>query len=98
MTVPMDQAAQDRQDRRYRNIGVGCFTMVAGGMGGGMIAVLLSKVWTQARNLPQCEGIPTCDWAQWAGVGLLVGMVSLPVVSLWRLNRGDAQRDRNRSA
>jgi hypothetical protein len=98
MTVSVDRAAQAADDRKYRNIGVGCFTALAGGMGGGMIAVLLSKVWTQFRGLPQCEGIPTCDWAQWAGIGVLAGMVTLPTVSLWRLKRGDAQRDQSHTS
>jgi uncharacterized membrane protein len=91
-------AADDISNRRYRNIGVGCFTMFIGFFGGGMISVLLAKIVSQALNEPQCEGLPTCNWLTWAARGGVVGMIILPVVSVWRLKRGDAEHDRSRSA
>jgi uncharacterized membrane protein len=91
-------AADDISNRRYRNIGVGCFTMFIGFFGGGMISVLIAKIVSQALNEPQCEGLPTCNWLTWAARGGVVGMIILPVVSVWRLKRGDAEHDRSRSA
>lgn len=90
-------AGDDRTNRRYRNIGVGCFTTFIGFFGGGMIAVLLAKIVSQARHELQCEGLPTCNWLTWAARGGVVGMIILPTISVWRLKRGDATHDRSRS-
>ena len=90
-------SAEDRSGRRYRNVGVGCFTTFIGFFGGAMTAVLLSKIVYQYLNEPQCEGIPTCNWVTWAARGGVLGMIILPTVSVWRLTRGDAARDRSRS-
>lgn len=95
--TPSTAADTSAADRRYRNIGVGCFTTFIGFFGGGMIAVLIAKGVAQALNHPQCEGLPTCDWALWALGGGVAGMIILPTVSLWRLTRGDAEADRSRS-
>ncbi len=89
---------EDRAGRRYRNVGVGCFTSFIGFFGGAMTAVLLSKIASQYLNEPQCEGIPTCNWVTWAARGGVLGMIILPAVSVWRLKRGDSARDRSRSA
>jgi len=87
----------DKSGRRYRNIGVGCFTTFIGFFGGGMMSVLLAKIVSQALNEPQCEGLPTCNWLTWAARGGVVGMIILPTISVWRLKRGDAVQDRSRS-
>jgi hypothetical protein len=90
-------ADEDITNRRYRNIGVGCFTTFIGLFGGAMISVLIAKIVSQALNEPQCEGLPTCNWLTWAARGGVVGMIILPTVSVWRLKRGDAEHDRSRS-
>ena len=90
-------ADDDKTNRRYRNIGVGCFTTFIGFFGGGMIAVLIAKIVSQALNEPQCEGLPTCNWLTWAARGGVVGMIILPTISVWRLKRGDAAHDRSRT-
>ncbi len=102
MTDPQSKPQQAQPDddisgRRYRNIGVGCFTTFIGFFGGGMISVLIAKIVSQALNEPQCEGLPTCNWLTWAARGGVVGMIILPTVSLWRLKRGDAAHDRSRN-
>ena len=84
-TPPSTVVAEDVSNRRYRNIGVGCFTTFIGFFGGGMISVLLAKIVSQALNEPQCEGLPTCNWLTWAARGGVVGMIILPIVSVWRL-------------
>jgi uncharacterized membrane protein YdcZ (DUF606 family) len=96
--APAPLTAEDRVNRRYRNVGVGCFTMFIGFFGGGMIAVLLSKLVAQATGEPQCEGLPTCNWLTWAARGGVLGMIILPTISVWRLKRGDAEQDRSRSS
>jgi uncharacterized membrane protein YdcZ (DUF606 family) len=96
-TPPSAPSGDDISNRRYRNIGVGCFTTFIGFFGGGMIAVLVAKIVSQALNEPQCEGIPTCNWLTWAARGGVLGMIILPTVSVWRLKRGDAEQDRSRS-
>ena len=97
-SAPASSAAdEDVSNRRYRNLGVGCFTMFIGFFGGGMISVLIAKIVSQALYEPQCEGLPTCNWLTWAARGGVLGMVILPVVSVWRLKRGDAEHDRSRS-
>ena len=93
--APSVRADDDKTNRRYRNIGVGCFTTFIGFFGGGMIAVLVAKIVSQALNEPQCEGLPTCNWLTWAARGGVVGMIILPTISVWRLKRGDAAHDRS---
>lgn len=95
---PSPVVDDDISGRRYRNIGVGCFTTFIGFFGGGMISVLIAKIVSQALNEPQCEGLPTCNWLTWAARGGVVGMIILPTISVWRLKRGDAEHDRSRSA
>jgi uncharacterized membrane protein len=97
-TPPPVTTNDDVAGRRYRNIGVGCFTTFIGFFGGAMISVLVAKIVSQALNEPQCEGLPTCNWLTWAARGGVLGMIILPIVSVWRLKRGDAEHDRSRSA
>lgn len=70
-----------------RNISVGCFTGVAGFFSGAMFAVLIAKIVGGVRGCaPGSEGQP-CDWHIYAGVGAVVGAISLPTLVLWRLRR-----------
>lgn len=69
---------------------VGCLTIVAGLFSGGMIGVLVAKIVGSARNCEPLPELPACDWHVYAGVGMLIGAVTLPVVALWRLRKGDA--------
>jgi hypothetical protein len=70
-----------------RNVGVGCITTVAGFFSGGMIAVLIGKFVGSAQGCQPPEGLPACNWWMYAGVGALLGAVTLPVLALRRLNR-----------
>ncbi len=69
-----------------RNIGVGCITTLAGFFSGGMIAVLVAKFVGSAQGCQPPEGLPACNWWVYAGVGALIGAVTLPVLALGRLN------------
>lgn len=66
-------------------VGVGCLTSIAGFFGGGMIAVLVAKVVGSFRNCQPPDGLPACDWEKYMIVGALIGVVGLPLVSIFRL-------------
>jgi hypothetical protein len=70
-----------------RNIGVGCVTMFAGFFSGGMIAVMIAKLVGSVQGCKPAEGLPACNWWVYAGVGAVVGALTLPVLALMRLNR-----------
>ena len=68
-------------------VGAGCFSAVAGFFGGGMIAVMIAKIVGSVRGCQPPDGLPACDWGHYAIVGMLVGVVLLPLLSIWRLTR-----------
>ena len=71
-----------------RNIGVGCVTTVAGFFSGGMIGVFIGKIVGLAQRCVPDPGLPACNWWVYAGVGGVLGAVTLPVLALRRLNKG----------
>jgi hypothetical protein len=77
----------DREGIVGRNIGVGCVTTVAGFFGGGMIAVFIAKVVGSVGGCKPPEGLPACNWWVYAGIGAVLGALTLPAVALIRLNR-----------
>jgi branched-subunit amino acid permease len=70
---------------------VGCLTTVAGLFSGGMMGVLIAKFVGSARNCAPPPDLPACDWHVYAGVGMLIGAVTLPVLALVRLRSSDAK-------
>lgn len=77
-----------------RYVGVGCVTAVAGFFSGGMVGVFVAKVVGSFRGCRPAEGLPACDWHVYAGVGMLIGVLTLPVIALLKLREGDrAARD-----
>jgi hypothetical protein len=83
----MAEPAPDREGIVARNIGVGCVTTVAGFFSGGMIAVLVGKFVGSMQGCRPPEGLPACNWWVYAGIGAVLGAVTLPVVALSRLSR-----------
>ena len=77
----------DRAGVIARNVGVGCVTTVAGFFGGGMIAVFIGKVVGSVRGCRPPEGLPACNWWVYAGIGAVLGALTLPGVVLIRLNQ-----------
>lgn len=73
---------------------VGCLTTVAGFFSGGMIGVLVAKFVGSFRNCQPGAELPACDWQVYAGVGMLIGAVTLPVMALRRLRSGEAAERR----
>jgi amino acid transporter len=76
-----------REEVIARNIGVGCITTFAGFFSGGMVGVLVAKVVGIMQGCRPAEGLPACNWWVYAGVGAVLGMLTLPVLALSRLNR-----------
>ena len=72
---------------RVRRIAIGCFTAWLGFVSGAMVAALLSKIAAFLTKAPECGGIPSCNWYIWAGIGGLVGAVTLPLMVLWVLGK-----------
>jgi len=54
-----------------------------------MIAVLVAKIVGSVRECEPSIGTPACDWHVYAAVGMLIGAISLPVLTLMRLRRGE---------
>jgi len=65
-----------------RRVAIGCFTSWLGFVSGAMVAALLSKFTTFITKAAQCNGIPSCNWYIWAGIGGLIGAVTLPLLVL----------------
>ena len=76
-----------RSELIARNVGIGCVMTFAGFFGGGMIAVLIAKMVGSVQGCKPPEGLPACNWWVYAGIGALIGAVTLPVGVLIRLNR-----------
>ena len=84
------------EHRTAQMVGVGCVTAIAGLFSGGMIAVWVAKLVGSFRGCEPETGLPACDWHVYAGVGMLIGVLTLPALALNRLRRRDpAARDKN---
>lgn len=80
----------ERGSNAARYAGVGCVTAVAGLFSGGMVGVFVAKVAGSIQGCAPAPELPACDWHVYAGVGMLIGVLTLPVLVLSRLRRGDA--------
>ncbi len=85
-----------------RNAAIGCFMTPLGALSVAMVGVLLSVIVEYfvppARSCPE---IPSCDWYVYAGVGAVLGGISLPLLVLRRLLQrpaDPARRDEPASA
>ena len=96
MTAPGDADAAPRATPPVaQQVAIGCLTAVAGLFSGGMIAVLVAKVVGTARRCTPVEGTPACDWWVFWMVGMIVGLITLPVLTLWKLRRSYRAAARN---
>jgi len=75
--------------RGSRYIGVGCVTALGGLFSGGMIGVFIAKMVGSFRGCNPGPELPACDWHVYAGVGMLIGVLTLPVIALSRVRRSD---------
>ena len=76
-----------REHVTARNIGVGCVTTFAGFFSGGMVGVFVAKMAGSVQSCRPPEGLPACNWYVYAGIGAVLGAVTLPVLALRRLSQ-----------
>ena len=67
---------------------LGCIMTVAGFFSMAMVGVLVARVYSWMSKCPYMEGLPACHWEVFAGVGGLIGAITLPVLVLRRMKRG----------
>jgi hypothetical protein len=83
-----DGLAEETGPRRAPQFAaIGCLMAVAGFFSGAMVAVLIARLVSWASHCPYEAGLPACNWQTFAGVGGLIGLVSLPTLVLLRLGR-----------
>lgn len=79
-------------DRRAQYIGVGCLSLIAGTCSGGMLGVGLSQIVDKVTRCVPTEGTPACEWTLYAAIGMLIGALTLPALTLtrvWKNSRAD---------
>ena len=84
-------AAEGNIGERQQAVAVGCLMAVAGFFAGAMVAVLIAKWVGAARGCVPGEGLPACDWHIYAGIGGLVGLLTLPTFTIRALRRSRAR-------
>ena len=77
--------------RKSRYVGVGCVTAIGGLFSGGMIGVLVAKIVGSFRGCKPEPELPACDWHVYAAIGMLIGILTLPVMALSRLRKGERE-------
>jgi hypothetical protein len=84
----MSDAEGSPEDPSPHYLGVGCFSVVAGAAGGGMIAVLIAKFVGLATRCPsEAETGAPCNWFTYAVFGAIAGAVILPTLTISLLRR-----------
>jgi hypothetical protein len=84
----------DNEFRTSRRIGIGCVTVIGGFFSGGMIGVFVGKVVGSIRGCNPGPELPACDWQVYAGIGMLIGVVTLPLLVVNRMMHGRAADDK----
>jgi hypothetical protein len=54
-----------------------------------MVAVFFAKLIGSLRRCQPAPELPACDWHLYAAVGMLIGALTLPALTLTRLRRSD---------
>lgn len=67
---------------------------VAGFFSGGMIAVLIGKIVGGLQGCTPEPGTPACNWHLYLIVGAVLGLISLPTLTIRRLRSGAPTSDR----
>jgi hypothetical protein len=79
-------------ERRARFVGIGCMMTFLGFVSMGMVGVLVSAAVAAVTKAPVCADIPACNWYIYAGIGGLLGAVTLPVLVLRRLGKPNPEK------
>lgn len=90
-----ESSPRSASESRLSYVGVGCVGAIVGLIGGGMIAVFISKI---VGGLTSCRaeaesGAP-CNWTDYWTWGARIGFFLVPTVSIFLLRRG-RQRSHN---
>ncbi len=80
-------------DHKARLAGLGCFSVLVGGVSMAMVGALLSLAVQRITRGPVCQDIPACDWYIYAAVGAVLGAVTLPMFVLNRVRQSAKDRD-----
>jgi hypothetical protein len=88
----MSGSEPDNASHAARNFGVGCVTTVAGFFSGGMIGVFTGKIVGLAQRCVPEQGLPACNWWVYAGIGGVLGAVTLPALALRRLRQATSDQ------
>jgi hypothetical protein len=81
---------------KYDYLGVGCFSTFVGFAGGGMISVLIAKIVGFFGRCPSdAETGAPCNWFTYMVIGMLVGTIVVPTVSVWFFRRGRMRARQN---
>ena len=70
-----------------RYAGIGCLMAIAGFFSGGMVAVFIGKVVSRATGCDPGQDLPACGWYWFMLIGGVVGAITLPALTLWRLRK-----------
>lgn len=90
------QPSREASDEGPHYFGIGCFTVIAGFAGGGMIGVLIAKIVGAAQRCStEAETGAPCNWLTFAVFGALIGAVLLPTIAISSVRR--ARRRTNNS-
>lgn len=91
---PVNPAPSADPPGAVRYLGIGCLMSVAGFFSGGMIAVLIGKVVGSVMGCVPETGTPACNWHIYMLTGAIVGLITLPFLTIRRLRSGAAPSDR----
>jgi hypothetical protein len=61
--------------------------MVAGFFSGAMVSVLVARFVSWGTHCRYDAELPACNWPQYAGIGGLIGAVTLPALVFWQILR-----------
>jgi hypothetical protein len=84
-------AEGERPPEEPRRGCIGCLTAVVGLFSGAMIAVFVGLMVRYVTNGPKCPDVPICNWHEYAAVGALLGVITLPVLTFLRLRHARAE-------
>ena len=66
---------------------IGCLTVVLGFFSGGMIGIFVAWIVTKATGCVPAEGLPACYMNEGGRTGVILGAVSLPLLTILRIRR-----------
>ena len=72
---------------RQQTVAVGCLTAVAGFFAGAMVAILIGKWVGAAQGCDPGPGLPACNWEYYMIVGGVIGLDTLPTLTIRALRQ-----------